>query len=93
MSKQLTDFDCGYIGKTYVDVSMEDVYRGAVDTVLNEFGDKAVVEHILHVLARDESARPAICDLSGFGWYEIDTPDELRDAEEKLKKDKNFIRP
>jgi choline kinase len=89
ISKQLSDFDCGYIGMTYVDKSMNALYRKTIDEVLSRFGEKAVAENILHVLS-ESSSRPGICDLSGFGWYEVDTPDEKLSAEEKLKTDPNF---
>jgi choline kinase len=89
ISKQLSDFDCGYIGMTYVDKSMNSLYRKTIDEVLSRFGEKAVAENILQVLA-ESSNKPGICDLSGFGWYEVDTPDEKLSAEEKLKTDPNF---
>ena len=90
ISKQLDDFDCGYIGMTYVDKSMESLYRGAVEDTISRFGEKAVVENILQVLAGKGESAPAICDLSGFGWYEVDTPEDLMIAEKGLRDDKNF---
>jgi choline kinase len=90
ISKQLNEFDCGYIGMTYVDKSMNKIYRAAVDRAVEKNGDKAVVENVLHLLAEEGVTPPSICDLSGFGWYEIDTPDELYAAEEKLKTDNHF---
>lgn len=90
ISKQLTDFDCGYIGMTYVDQSCDKLYRDTVERVIKENGEKSVVENVLHFLAEDNKTAPQICDLSGFGWYEIDTPDELRDAEKKLLTDPHF---
>lgn len=90
ISKQLTDFDCGYIGMSYVDKSMEKVYREAIDKVIEKNGEKAVVENILHYLSEEKTNAPKICDLSHFGWYEIDTPEELLDAEKKLVNDENF---
>jgi len=91
ISKQLDDFDCGYIGMTYVDRSMEKLYRATVEKVIAKNGDKSVVENVLHYLAEEGSNAPAICDLSGFGWYEIDTPEELKIAEEKIVTDPHFI--
>ena len=90
ISKQLDDYDCGYIGMTYIDKSMESVYRAAIEKVIDKNGDKAVVENILHYLAEESINAPEICDLSGFGWYEIDTPEELYAAEEKLAADPHF---
>lgn len=90
ISKQLTDFDCGYIGMTYVDKSCETIYRTAVEKAIQMYGEKAVAENVLQVLAEEKTVPPEICNLSGFGWYEIDTPDELYSAEEKLLQDPHF---
>lgn len=88
--KDLKDFDCGYIGMTYVDVSMERLYRATVQNAVEKFGDKAVAENVLQILADDERTAPKICDLSGIGWYEVDNEEDLRKAEAGLLKDKNF---
>lgn len=90
ISKQLTDYDCGYIGMTYVDKSMERIYREAFEEALKLHGDGAVVEKVLQVLADREENPPDICDLSGFGWYEVDTYEDLKNAEIQLKKNKYF---
>jgi L-glutamine-phosphate cytidylyltransferase len=90
MSKQLESFDCGYIGMTYVDRSMNCLYRETVEKVIAKNGDKAVVENILHYLAEEGKNQPSICDLSDFGWYEIDTPEELYAAEKKIVDDPHF---
>lgn len=92
ISKELKDFDCGYIGMTYVDNSMYDIYREAVEITLKNFGEKAVVENVLQVLAEDKKTAPLICDLSRFGWYEVDTKEDLEKAEKGLLEDKNYIR-
>ncbi len=91
ISKQLLTFDAGYIGMTYVDSTCSKLYRDTIDKVLTKFGDKAVVENVLATLASEKIYSPKTCDLSGFGWYEIDFPEELKYAEEKLVTDKNFI--
>lgn len=90
ISKQLDAFDCGYIGMTYVDASVSGSYRAAVNMVIEKNGEKSVVENILHHFAEEGVNPPQICDLSGFGWYEIDTPDELYAAEKKLESDPHF---
>lgn len=91
ISKQLNEFDCGYIGMTYVDSTMNSVYRDAVSRAVEAFGEKAVVENVLQVLSEREETAPGICDLSGIGWYEVDTEEDLRNAEEGLLNNKNFI--
>lgn len=90
ISKQLADYDCGYIGMTYVDKSMERIYREALEKTLKVHGDSAVVEKVLQVLADSKENAPFICDLSGFGWYEVDTYQDLKNAEAQLKKNKYF---
>ncbi len=90
ISKQLHDFDCGYIGMTYIDQSMESIYRDAVNKAIERFGDKAVVENILQILAENPKTAPTICDLSGFGWYEVDDEHDLVNAEKGLFQNPNF---
>jgi len=90
ISKKLKEFDCGYIGMTYVDKTMNSVYRDAVKRAVREFGEKAVVENVLQILADNKETAPGICDLSDIGWYEVDTEEDLRKAEMGLLKDKNF---
>ena len=90
ISKQLHDFDCGYIGMTYVDRSMETVYRDSAYRAIERFGEKAVVENILQVLAENPKTAPIICDLSGFGWYEVDDEQDLIKAEKGLFQNPNF---
>lgn len=90
ISKNLKEFDCGYIGMTYVDASLENIYRKAVRETLKEFGEKAVVENILQVLAGKPETAPGICDLSGIGWYEVDTIDDLLKTEKEILTNRQF---
>ncbi len=85
ISKELREFNCGYIGMTYVDVSKEAVYREAAAETVKNIGEKAVVENILQLLAEDKRRAPVICDLSGFGWFEVDDENDLRKAEKGLE--------
>jgi choline kinase len=88
IDKKLTDFDCGYIGMTFVDGSILPAYKAAISKALKLFGDKAVVENVLKILSEDPANSPSICDLSGFGWYEVDNEEDLKKAEEGLRKNK-----
>jgi len=90
ISKQLDVFDCGYIGMTYVDKKCENYYRISVEKTIEKNGEKSVVENVLQLMAEDGSNAPKICDLSGFGWYEVDTEEDLLRAEKGLEKDSNF---
>ncbi len=90
ISKQLGEFDCGYIGMTYVDKEYSAYYRDSVRKAIERYGEKAVVENILQIMAEDDERAPEICDLSGFGWYEVDTEEDLLRAEKGLESDSNF---
>lgn len=90
ISKELTEFDCGYIGMTYIDRSVAEVYRNAIDVALSRYGDKAVAENVLQVLAESIDAAPRICDLTGIGWYEIDTEEDLMHAEKEILRNEYF---
>jgi choline kinase len=89
--KDLGEFDCGYIGMTYVDKTANDIYRDAVKKAIEKFGEKAVAENVLQILANDKNTAPLICELSGIGWYEVDTEEDLEKAEAGLVRDVNFM--
>jgi len=90
ISKQLDVFDCGYIGMTYIDRTKEKFYRESVEKTLERLGEKCVVENVLQLIAENMPDAPKICDLSGFGWYEVDTEEDLLNAEKGLENDPNF---
>jgi len=85
ISKQLTEFDRGYVGMTYCPDRSLDAYFQAFDRVATEFGDRAMVEMVLGDLALN-GKRPAVGDISGVGWLEIDTPEEHAMAESAVEK-------
>jgi hypothetical protein len=49
-----------------------------------------VVETVLQVLA-ESGHPPKICDLSGFPWYEIDLPEEIKKAENGLLENRSLF--
>ena len=75
---------------TYVDVSKEKIYRNAVEKTREKYGENAVVENVLQILSDDKDTAPKICDLSGFGWCEIDTEYDLKKARENLLNNRRF---
>lgn len=85
ISKTLQDYDFGYIGMTFVDRESEGLYRGVLDETILKNGENAVVENILSILGEDKKTAPDICDLSGFGWHEVDDAVDLKSAEASLK--------
>lgn len=81
--KTLSHYDGGYIGITYCPKDCHAAYWAAAEATHTEFGPSAPVEWILGTLAR--AGHPiAIGDMSGIGWAEVDTPEDLRRAEQFL---------
>jgi choline kinase len=79
ISKKLPEWDCGYVGMTYVPASRLARYREAVAEVRATVGDAANVEQVLQLLA-DHGDPVAIGDISGIGWHELDTPEDVARA-------------
>ncbi len=81
--KDLLSFDGGYIGMTFCPAPFLKTYLRAVQATLVGRGPGASVEEVLQTLA-DWGEYPLVSDLSGFGWWEVDTPEELRRADREL---------
>lgn len=82
--KKLTSWHCGYVGMTFVPAAQLARYREAVAAVRRDVGDSANVEAVLQRLADDGEA-VAIGDISGIGWHELDTPEDVAKALPALK--------
>jgi len=80
MDKKLSDFECGYIGMTFCAKDTVELYRKYAALTRQRSGDAANVEKIIHTLALD-GRNPAVCDVSGYGWIEVDTREDLERAE------------
>ncbi|MBL6974232.1 MAG: phosphocholine cytidylyltransferase family protein [Deltaproteobacteria bacterium] len=90
ISKQLTEFDMGYIGMSLVRPAGLDAYRESFKAAQSSRGDRAVAEDVIQALSNSE--RPArTCDLSGLSWLEVDTPDDLEVAEGHLMNDPDML--
>lgn len=87
MAKTLPTWDCGYVGMTFVPAARSDAYFAAADHVLATKGDASHVESILVELA-GQGAPPAIADISGHGWLEIDEPHEREHADATLARER-----
>lgn len=83
-SKQLPNSGLGYVGLTYCHASFLPVYKQAVAEAKEVYREKAVTEQAMLVIARGGQADVAIGDISGYGWLEIDTPDDLVRARQEL---------
>lgn len=90
ISKKLSNFDGGYIGCTIVPENKVATYLSAVDKTLVEYGENAVVENVLQTIVRNES-NVHILDTSGMKWLEVDTPEDLAFANQKLMASPSFI--
>lgn len=90
IDKTLKKYEAGYIGMTFCPRAKIKTYREGFKKTLATFGPKSSVEKILGVLA--ENREPiAIADLSGTPWLEIDTPEDLKRGEEKLRENSKFL--
>jgi choline kinase/phosphatidylglycerophosphate synthase len=83
ISKKLTEWNGGYIGMTFVRKAFWEKYLGAASAVADAQKEKAVVEAVIQELV-DRGHYPEIVNSDNVVWYEIDTPAELKYAEEKL---------
>jgi choline kinase len=90
IDKKLEYYNCGYIGMTFVHKDYFNLYKKAADYTIAKKEKKAVVENILQTLSYDPQTAPYICDLSGFGWYEVDDEMDMVRAQKNLLTNKNF---
>lgn len=82
--KDLSDFDGGYIGSTYVPKEKLGPYKKALVDSYEIYGKASNAETAVgHMAANDHKI--SIADLSGIGWLEVDTPEEAAAAENKIR--------
>jgi len=89
ISKQLEEFNLGYVGMTYCDKMRLDRYKEMVEKTKSINGENAVVENVLQNFA-DSGVGVTVGDISGFGWHEIDFQDELEKARIEISKNPNL---
>lgn len=90
ISKVLDRYQAGYIGSTFIPAEFAPAYVGAADTVQARSGGMANVEAILQCLSDDGNA-PRVWDASGTRWLEVDTPQDLANAERILTNIGGFL--
>lgn len=90
ISKELEQFDGGYCGLTVVRGNARLTYLDAFETVLKHGREQAVVEDVLAELIHI-NAPPAVLDISGIRWLEIDTQEDLSNAERILRMKPHFL--
>jgi len=88
MSKKLDKVNMGYIGLTVIDKQLISEYFDCADMTLKKKGELSVVEDILLELSK-KGCRIHDCDLSHFGWFEIDTPEDYERAKTGIDRIKN----
>ena len=74
---------------TYCHASCVPRYREAVERAKARYGNQGVLEHVLQELA-DAGERVWLGDISGHGWYEVDTPEDYARAEEAMTSNNFF---
>ncbi len=85
ISKSLVDYTGGYVGLTLVPPNKLERYREVTEELARKHEGNVNVEAILQTLA-DEGELIYYKDISGLGWVEVDTQEDLILAEEKLKR-------
>ncbi len=83
MAKDLTDYQLGYVGMSFIPSSRISIYAQAVNELIQEKKVQLNVESILNHLSQKKEAIKCF-DISGSHWIEIDTPHDLLLAREKL---------
>jgi choline kinase len=90
ISKELEQFDGGYCGMTIVRGKARMDYLTAFENVLQHRRQQAVVEDVLAELIHIGNP-PAVLDISGIRWLEIDTQEDLANAERILRMKPHFL--
>jgi choline kinase len=90
ISKGLDEFDGGYCGITVVKGKFLNDYQSAFENVMGHGREQAVVEDIQAELVRLGKA-PRILDISGIRWLEIDTQEDLANAERIIRMKPHFL--
>lgn len=83
ISKVLTRHTHGYVGTTYCHASRVPHYLKALERAKERFGSGGVLEHVLQELA-DSGEHIRLGDISGYGWHEIDTPEDYELAQQTI---------
>lgn len=84
MHKQLTEFQWGYVGVTFIPQLRQDAYWNACLKTEQRLGDHANVEAVINQMA-EEGEPVDLFDISGSWWTEIDTPEDLQKTREMIK--------
>jgi len=83
IGKDLVEFNGGYVGMTFIPAEFIGQYVDALEGTYEKMGEGAVVEDILSFLLNTGSRVECVI-LDSYRWYDIDTPDDLRNAEKSI---------
>jgi len=84
IDKLLTRYDAGYIGLTCIDKPLLPDYVQCVASVAEKNGDHVAVESAIVEMSKC-GLNAQVCDLSGIGWFEVDTPRDKEIAEQGVR--------
>jgi len=90
ISKGLDEFDGGYCGITVVKGDALKDYQLAFENVMRHGRDQAVVEDIQAELI-NLGKPPRVLDISGIRWLEVDTQEDLSNAERIIRMKPHFL--
>jgi len=90
ISKTFNNYDGGYCGITVVNGKGIKPYLAALDKVLEQKEKQAVVEDVISELIKNNIC-PRIIDMSNIRWLEIDTPEDLFNAQRILRMKPEFL--
>jgi choline kinase len=88
--KTLTEYDGGYVGMTFCSKDFLDAYKNGVCEARKSEGNRTSVESALALMAKIDT-KINICDVSGMGWLEVDTPEDLKTAEKTITHNPKFL--
>lgn len=84
-SKTVEQNKGGYVGVTQVPPNKIALYKKVAVDCLKKHGPKINVEQVLNELIN--MGEPVdICDVSGSYWFEVDTAEDLKKAEDQIQK-------
>ncbi len=83
MAKDLRDYDCAYVGLTYVPQTALAAYKAEAERIFHQQGAGASVEALLPPLSR-EGQPVQVIPFDKHEWYEVDTREDLNKAEAAL---------
>jgi CDP-L-myo-inositol myo-inositolphosphotransferase len=84
IDKLLSRYDAGYIGLTCIDKPLLPDYARCVALATEKEGDHIAVERAVLEMSKC-GLNAQVCDLSGIGWFEVDTLEDKVIAEQGVK--------